>query len=105
VAKRSGGNVKALVGLDPAETLVGPDPDDTKLSKFIGNQYLSPDLKTNASASFALVEENGLYGGESEAETANLTVVMTALDSVSGDFVGGNGNSSSDAVKCMEYSF
>jgi len=30
LAKRSGGNVKALVGLDPAETLVGPDPDDTK---------------------------------------------------------------------------
>jgi len=36
---------------------------------------------------------------------SNLTVVMTALDSVSGDFVGGNGILHQMPVKCMEYSF
>jgi pimeloyl-ACP methyl ester carboxylesterase len=92
-AKASGSYFKALVALDPAELNLGG---------WIGNAYFQPRLRERATHSFALVARHGLYGGEGEADTADLSIRITARKP-NGDILADNDPLHWAPVRCMVY--
>lgn len=95
-ARANSASVKALVGLDPAETI--------SLAFLVGNVYSNPNLSEKASASFALVTTPGLYGGDSEADTANLSVRISLTDVATKKQITDDGVLHGMPIRCMEYS-
>jgi pimeloyl-ACP methyl ester carboxylesterase len=99
------GGAKSIVALDPAET--------TYLSGAVGNEYSGVNFSGSASNSLAIVSDRGWYGGESEANTATVSVCLDVRDKKGAarsgaTFIWSAGSEDvslhSMPVRCIEYS-